>query len=643
MFCSECGHKLEPGTRFCGSCGAEVAGPAEPATPAASPGSGGERRRSRLAVTVPLVVGAVVLAGIVILLLGGLDGDSGGASDPEAAVRQLTSALQQRDLAAAIGVVDPDEVGTLTDLYETVKDDVGSGSGGGSGGGEAGGEKEADIAFSNLRLREEKLGPGVAKVTIEGGLARGVLGVGTLPGGVLHSERGIDVDFGEASGPLGEGNYVITREVDGNWYVSPVMTALQYLVDERGLAPPDFGALTRSAGSASSTSTPEQLLSGLATALSERDVSRLLDLVAGEEAGPVRPYSAALQELLSEANGSLELQVSNSDFSEHDLGSGLVRLDLVHAAADAYVGDEYTSEQASLKLNGLCVDVLASSGYSSDGCATQAHRLFGADDFFVVARREDGGLRLAPVATLLEYARMLTDKLGHEGIRRAAGAVGGEGDGRLPLGSPAGGHLNDAGVAVLSYDSPGNGLLAIEADQYLAMLDDHGRLVQPLGCPDGVQVYSMQSGHYHLVVGSGEYRSGDYHLTAEELEPQPTSLEGEVSGTLDKSVGIAVLALQPNGELEEVKFRTNAPVESWITYEGEEDEYCAGYDQGTVRQVIGPLSLVHPLEKFESFPPPTKGSGEAWGYYVSGEDNPYLLVAGKPGTPFTGHFTEESF
>jgi hypothetical protein len=577
---------------------------------------------------------------VVLLLLNGLSGGSGGASSPEAAVRGLASALQKRDTAAAIALVDPEETGTLTELYETVQDDLSGVKGAASGGGKPG------IELTGLRMHEERMGPEVVKVAIEGGQIHGSLAAGTLPGGIPHTDKNVDYNFGDAYGPSGEGMYVMTREVDGHWYVSPEMTALQYLVDKHELAAPDFGP--GAPGSAKVTDTPEKLLTNLAEAVDARDVSQLLDLVSNEEAGAVRPYRAALQELLSDVGGSLELEVTDSDFTEHDLGGGLVRLDLTHAAADAYVSNEYSGTQASLKLNGFCVNVITSEGDSSDSCDTQVHRLFGVSDFFVVARREDGGLRLAPVATLLEYSRLLADRLGSEGVRRATGSVAGGDGGDLSSGSTASGKLNDAGYAMLSYDNSKPGLLGIEADQYLALLDDSGAVVEPIGCPNGVQVYALnEPGAYHVVVGSGDYRSGSYSLTAERLQASPTDVSGGVSGTIGDGVRVAAFALNDGGSKElgfaELEFHPGAAVESTIAEEDDGDEYCAGHFQGDVQQVFGPRSLFEPLPAFEPPSPPERGYGGAWDYYLYSPLQTYLFVAGSPGTHFSGHFSKGSF
>ncbi len=571
---------------------------------------------------------------VAALLLNGLTGGSSGASNPEAAVRELASALQKRDMAATIAVIDPEEVGTLDELYTTIRGDLGRSVGGGSG---AGGS--SSVVLSSLRMHEERMGAGIVKVRIDGGLVHGTLRAGSFPGGIPRSDKSVDFNFEDAYGPAEEGLYVMTREVDGRWYVSPEMTALQFLVDGRELPQPDFGASASAAGSAQATDTPEKLLSAFAEAVNARDVSQLLDLVSNEEASAVRPYRAALQDLLSEANGSLELHVTDSNFTEHELGSGLVRLDLTHAAADAYVGSEYSSTQASLKLNGFCVNVLTSEGYGSNSCDTQVHRLFGVSDFFVVARREDGGLRLAPVATLLEYSRLLADKLGSQGVRRAIGSVVGEDGGELTAGSTANGGLNAAGYAVLSYNAE-PGLFAVEGDQYTALLDNNGSLVEPVACPNGVQVYSLDSGGtYHVVVGSGEYRSGSYSVTAEPVTARPVSLSSEISGTIGSGVRVAAFALKFPGAREELGFHTNSAVESTIAEAESENEYCAGYNQGTIRQVVGPQSLLDPLETFELFPRPTPGSGEAWEYYVYGGNHPYLFVSGASGTRFAGHFS----
>jgi len=646
MFCSECGNRLDPGDQFCSSCGAAIeAAPAAPApgetapavpTPEA-PAPGG---RSRLWVLLPAALGAAVLVAVIALLANGLGGGSGGASSPDDAVQQLANAVQQRDAAAAIAVIDPEEAATLADVYEEVHADLG-GSATGGGSGSAGSSSDLDI--SGLRLQDEQVGPGVARVAISAGGVRGLIKAGALPGGILDSDKSVDFQFADTYGPAGEGWYVMTREVDGRWYVSPTMTALQYLVDEGELPSPDFAAVSRDAGSAASTSNPSELLSALTEALNARDVGQLLDLVSNQEAAAVRPYLGALQALLNEVDGAAEVQVADSDFHQRDIGSGLVRLELSHAAFDAYVSDEYEGQQASVKVNGLCLNALSSEGYGSDSCQSGFGRTFGVNSFFVVARREDGGLRLAPIATVLEYAHLLAEQLGPEGVRRATGSLGHE-DGSVSPGSPASGRLSSAGSAVLSYDAPSPGLLALEGNQYLALYDPDGALVEPLGCPAGVQFYDLEdAGGYHVVVGSGEYETGEYEVRAEPLEAPEIGLGESVSGVTGSGIGAAAFSLRFEEIKEEVTFDTDAPVEIWLADPGDGAEYCAGSFQGAVRQVAGPLSLLEPLPPFEATELPSSGGNEAYAYYFSDSEGAYLLIAGSPGTSFNGSFSVDSY
>jgi hypothetical protein len=586
-------------------------------------------------------LGGLVLVAVVVLIAKGLSGGSSGASSPEAAVRQLANGIQRADMVAAIAVIDPDETGTLADLYESVDHDL-SGTGGG-GSHPSGGGHEGGLEVRGLEMSEERMGPGVVKVVLDGGTVSGSVS-SYLLAGLLHSEPDVEVEFASASGPAGQGNYVITREVDGHWYVSPTMTALSYLVDRKALSAPDFGGGMGSPGSAKRLKNGSKLMSTLAQAVDDRDATELLGLVSNEEASGVRPYVAALQELIGEVEGSAEIQVTDSDFSEHDLGSGLVRLDLTHAALDAYVSDGYEGSQASVKLNGFCVNVLSSGGYSSDSCDTKVRRLFGVSSFFVVARREDGGLRLAPVATLLEYVRLLFDNLSVEGVQRAAGAIGEGAGADLASTGSATGKLNAGGYAVLPYTASGPGLVAVEADQYVTLLDPDGHTVEPLTCAGEVEVYSLdEAGAYGVVVASGDYRPGAYSVAAESVRPQSTGLSSEVSGTIGDGVRLSAYSLDFSGYREELIFETGAAVSSEIVDSYTRDSSCPTHYDGTVDQIIGPESLFSPLPAFDTYTPPSRGEGNAVGYGVDGGSSPYLFVSGSPGTSFSGTFSAGTY
>ncbi|MEX2108475.1 MAG: hypothetical protein WD827_06285 [Solirubrobacterales bacterium] len=369
-------------------------------TPAAEPKG---QKTWPLRVVVPVLVGAVALIAAVALLASGLGGESGGASDPKTAVSELATAIQNKDGAAAVSLIDPEEVGPLADLYEEAREDPGTlGRIALSGG--------TTLSFDDLDLSEERVGSGVAKVTIDSGAFRMLITEDAPSDSESADVEERELDFSSTEGPGGSGFYVMTREVDGRWYVSPTMTALQFLVEAEGLTPPDFelsGATE--VESTNAPSTPDDLLSAVIQVVNSRDVAQGLELVSTGESNVVRPYTAALQEFFSRIDGSMELQVTDSDFAEQELGSDLVRLDLVHVAVDAYIVSDYESEQASVKLNGLCFNVVSTGGSSSD-CEDEARDLFGVNELFVVAKREDGGMRLAPVATALEYIRLLSEQ-----------------------------------------------------------------------------------------------------------------------------------------------------------------------------------------------------------------------------------------
>lgn len=589
-------------------------------------------RRGRLHVIVPAVVGTVALAIVIVLLLRGLNGASGGASSPLAAVRELAVAVERKDTAAAISLVDPGEARTLGTLYEKTRIEARSGSGDGSG--SPSGVGTSHVSIKGLTLDAQRMGRGVARVRIDGGRLDGALDAVGLPASLgARSGSRSSTNLARASGPDGAGLFLMVREDDGRWYISPTLTILQYVDEIDALAAPDFSTLEEG-GQSHPPTTTKRLMSELAGAVSASDVSGTIALIAGSEASALRPYEVALQELVDRIEGSLHASMRDLQFTETNLGSGLVRLNLLHAGFHLRVNSDSAPFVESVAvdgtLNGPCVSVTSGG---KGGCFSKMRRLLGVDDFFLVAERTEGGLRLAPIATVLEYAHLLLNRLEGPGVRRLLGEVHGEAPvAELKPGVEVHGRLNSAGYASLAYDAGARGLLAIDSGRNIAVLAPDGRPLLPLACPDRSRLYRLGSaGRYQVVLSTNEYEPGTYSAIAEPVMPSSVKLPSKVSGSIGDGARIAALSFAMPGE--GVTFETTSAVSSQIV--GSHEGLFNGCGWAGMEDGLGLGSLFEPRPSgFEPIYDPEAGNGSTSKFGGGGDY--YLVVSGGAGSSFSG-------
>ncbi len=678
-----------------------------PAPPASAPPAAATSKSLR--VLLPACVGAVALVVVVVLLVKGLTGASGGAGSPTAAIRQLAAAAQADDPAAAIALVDPGEARTLGTLYTQARDAVrASGADGASGGALSG----THVSIHGLQLHEEQLGSGVARVRITGGKIEAALQAVALPAALgAISDSHSATNLADAPGPGGLGLFLMTRKQEGRWYISPTLTVMQYIVETNHLAPPDFAALETpgavghgereadrsatdasfatgggsaggaaaadgassaangaGAGAAASaadtsggegatdTASPAQLAEQLAQAISSSDVSGVLGLISEREASALRPYSAALQELVSRAGGSLQFQVTAPQFSETPLSGNLVRLNILHTGFSlGATGDEssFSDGESSDEennsggaggergidgtLNGPCLqasELATGEASSASGCFARMSQLLGVEDFFVVAERASGGLRLAPLATFMEYARLLVKQLGGAGVSRLSGTAAQQAPaGTLAAGTRTSGRLNAAGYTVLAYHASAAELLALESNQGVALLEPDGRPALPLACPDGNELYRLGSaGTYRVVLAATHYQPAGFSVLAEPIHASSVGVPSNVSGSVGNGARIVALALAipPSG----ASLTTTSSVYSqFVGPNGNPENLCGG---SNLAAVLGPESLLHPPAVVQPSSP-SPGIGNASSVSESappGHD--YLVISGPPGTHFNG-------
>jgi hypothetical protein len=592
----------------------------------------------RVRIFLPVGIGVVALVIVVVLLAKGLSGASGGANSPTAAVQQLAAAAQVEDPAAAIALVNPGEARTLGALYGKVRDAVRSSGAVKSTGAVAG----THVAIQNLQLNEEQLSSDVAKVTITGGALSAAVKAAGLPVVLgVGGDSGSTTDLGSARGPDGAGLFLMTRKEEGRWYISPTLTALQYIVQIHGLAEPDFSTLETPSAAGQGGASPGKLASELAQAVSGSNVNGVLGLASDREASAVRPYSAALQELVGRAGGSLQAQVSAPQFTETSLESGLVRLNLLDADFNLSLDGDESSQTIDGTLNGPCLNTSKTTDTgtsSSNDCFSRMRKLLGVDNYFIVAERAAGGLRLAPIATVLEYARLLVDHLGSAGVRRLLGAVTQEApSGELASSSSVSGRLNPAGYTVLAYHAPKPGLLALYSDQRTAIMEPNGHAAQPLACDAESELFQLRSsGDYRVLLAAPSYQAGPYHVAAEPVSAREISVPSRVSGSVGEAGRMAVFSfdLPSTG----ASFRSSSLVESSIVSAESGNEISCFPVQSELSEMFGSSALIHPNgNERAGYPPP----GFASQFPTTGSGRYYLVISGAPRVRFSGSLSAQ--
>lgn len=222
---------------------------------------------------VALLVGLVFLGGIGWAAVAAFSGDREGGSSPEEAVRNLTTALSNEDVVAAIEAMAPSEVGTAADLYPRVIELAVR---------EGAIEREdwltgVDFEVVGLETETTELHPGVALVE----LTAGVLTVSIDPDladpvfledgqtefsvSIAEMREELSTGLLEAAGFAGDFGglpfeirdpgriFLMTVERNGTWFVSPMYSAAEYGRQILDLPPADFAASRENAAAGATT------------------------------------------------------------------------------------------------------------------------------------------------------------------------------------------------------------------------------------------------------------------------------------------------------------------------------------------------------------------------------------------------------
>lgn len=443
-------------TTFQTTPGVAEGGWGEPASKRAGP------RRWRTAAIGATIAGLVGVGGYLAadFLLGG-----GGADSPEAAVEQLVDSVDRADLIGIADILNPAEVPGLEDLATKVatkhgelvtkSDDDGLGG--------------LDLEVSDLELDVQMESDRVARVTVERGEVQVRSAAAALPAAVtdrLDDEDRQEWDSFSASiddfeEEFDQDLFVMVVEEDGGWYVSPYLTAAEYLVEVNDLPSGDFDAYGAEPDTDKGAKDAVDAVEALADAVNSGDPDDVLAALPSDTVKVASVYEDALSDYLEDQfsdgrypQGVFDLKDVGS--TTHELGDGSVMIDLDGARFQVATDWErdYVDDFRDVEVDGTCFHETREKCKESDGSEIDllAGRL-GIETVGLVAREVDDGWKVDPVRSLMELGKAITDGLDVQTWRALTqDASTGDVAGTLTADNAVDVEYDDAGFAV--YELP---------------------------------------------------------------------------------------------------------------------------------------------------------------------------------------------
>ncbi len=276
-------HRAVPDAAFCPSCGAPA-----PVAPAS-------RKRSVPWLAALLGVVGLVAFGVLGFRLFSTSASEfvGGASSPESAVEEFTSALASEDVFAAVGFIAPDEIDGASDVLGALLSTID----GDSGGLAEGTDLKVELELADVSASMQ--GDDAAIVSFE---VAGSIGAGETGGPVsvaLPSSASFRADDLEDLYPgSGAEVEVVTVKLGGNWYVSPMLSFGHLIVENADLPSGDFDRV--GAERRGGATDPEDAVEAMVAAIEDRDAEDFAESLGGGEGRFATVFVDAIDELLAE-------------------------------------------------------------------------------------------------------------------------------------------------------------------------------------------------------------------------------------------------------------------------------------------------------------------------------------------------------
>jgi hypothetical protein len=521
--------------------------------------SGRDRKARRPYMSLVAAAGVTSLLLVGMLAISAIVGN-GGASSPEAAVRQLADAMSHEDPLAAADVLAPNEVrslhGSLSAAAKKAQElalvDAASAPLTG-----------VDFSVDNLSLTTTTLGDGYAKVTVDGGslsASTSKAKFSALMQKVLREggDNSAQIDLATMLQDRSLPSFVVAVKDGGSWYVSAAYTALEYFREYNNLPAADFGSGAQAAATLGADS-PDAAVQEAMRALQAADWNRLMALAPPDEI-PVYDYRAAIAQYATEQSASTNFTIASMTTSSRvDGDTAKVTL----TASGSTDSGNWSIANNCFKSASSSQDFAGFSPYG-DGCEPAAYVTIFAganvtvDGISVV--QEHGRWFVSPIHTaldLVDHYIQTVDRRGLYTLLNLPDEI--PTDGVLTLGQPVVLKASEPGLHAFTFEGhKGERLLGLASDgtknsDYpradVEVLGPNGTY-EPGGILYGDAVVLPADGEYKIVMRG--FSANDVTVTLWDAADAPAAAKDPVysDGTCETDIdGITSCSTSSSGTL----------------------------------------------------------------------------------------------